>query len=191
MEEWHYVRGLVSSQPIEESHTEVSHLQLSQLGNEGNQGALIRQTISTHAFPTKRHSWRFWKTCSAYSCNINRDQKESKQYQIKWADQNKIAKAFQIKLPLETQPPLLKYTMLKDPKGWYNDFKCIHTKQQRLKLHEAKTDRVERKKRQIWTYSWVLQPTYPPQKWKELLENQQTHIGSEQCHHPKEYILHI
>lgn len=39
-------------------------------GYEGSQGALI----SIHAFSTKRHSWWFWKTCSAYSCNISRDQ---------------------------------------------------------------------------------------------------------------------
>ena len=54
-------------------------------------------------------------------------------------DQNKISKAFKIKLPLKTQPPLLKYIILRlQRKAWYNDSKCIHTKQWKLKWHEEK-----------------------------------------------------
>ena len=41
---------------------------------------------------------------------------ETQAYQINQADQNKIAKVLDIKLPLETQPPPLKYMMIKDPK---------------------------------------------------------------------------
>ena len=55
-------------------------------GYEGSQEALI----SIHAFSTKRHSWWFWKTCFAYSCNISRDQFIWYISSTRWTEQTKI-----------------------------------------------------------------------------------------------------
>lgn len=37
--------------------------------------------------------------------------------------------------------------------GKYNNLKCEHTKQQRLKIYETDTDGAERKNREIQVYS--------------------------------------
>lgn len=39
----------------------------------------------------------------------------------------------------------------------HNDLKCVGTKQQSLKIHEAKTDRAERENRQLHNYHWGIQ----------------------------------
>lgn len=56
-----------------------------------------------------------------------------------------------------TQPPLLKYIILRlQRKRWYNDSKCIHTKQWKLNWHEGKQIELKKENRQIWNYTWGL-----------------------------------